>query len=207
MRKFIFGLLAAFSFMSFVSCRSEITLTAQKDGSLIVEFNGECGPYFEKMVREFTGSKSSILFNPAELKQDFVASGFTNITCTAPSTVGLYVKMTETGKSFLSKSEMVVSDKNNVILSLSPDILKSFYNSADSTIVTVLDLLISPVFNDEIMSEEEYLEMLGSFYGNEASEEVGNCNILLTLISSNGQKKEASLPLAKLLCLNEKLVF
>lgn len=207
MKKILTALFCACSLLMLVSCKSEITLTAQKDGNVIVEFSGECGPYFEQMVRSFTGSDSPILFNPSDLKQDFAASGFKNISVSTPTTVGVSVKMTEAGNSFLTKSGLMMSDKKNVFVNLSPAILKNFYNSADESLVTVLDLLISPLFNDEEMGEDEYLEMIGSFYGNDASKEIKECNVKLTLISVDGQKKEALLPLAKLLCLNERISY
>ena len=59
---------------------------------------------------------------------------------------------------------------------------------------------LSPVFNNDYMSEEEYLEMLASFYGEPAAKEVQDSFVKIILIGKNGKKEEQNLPLVQLLC-------
>lgn len=207
MKKICFLVLVCFSFISLMSCRSEITLTAQKDGSVKVNFEGECGKYFESMIRSFSESENGPLFDVSMVKESFYTSGFKNVSVNAPNNVGLKINMISPEITFLQKSGLIICNKKDVFVRLSPDILIKFYNSADPEIVQVLDLLLAPVFNDEIMTSEEYLETISSFYGSEASKEISDCSIKLTLVSVNGQKKEASLPLVKLLTLSESIGF
>jgi len=205
MKKIITAVLAVFSLLALVSCTSEVTLTAQKDGSVLVNFDGKCGPYFKSMLKSFSEAENDPLFDVAGIKSSFITDGFKNVAVTAPDDVGLTVTMNSPENTYLFKSGLVICDKKNVFLKVSPSILTDFYKAADPDIVSVLDLLIAPVFNDEKMSEEEYLETVGSFYGEDASAEIGNCNIKLNLISTEGKRKEVSVPLTKLLTLTETL--
>ena len=52
------------------------------------------------------------------------------------------------------------------------------------------------------MSEEEYLEMLGSFYGDGAADEVSKSIVKINLVSKDGSKQTLKYPLSQLLCGN-----
>lgn len=205
MKKIISAVLAGFSLFALISCTSEVTLTAQKDGSVKVNFDGKCGPYFETMLRSFSEAENGPLFDVSGIKTSFITDGFQNVAVKAPDSVGISVDMIAPKKTYLFSSGLVISAENNVFLKVSPEILKNFYKSADEDIVSVLDLLLAPVFNDEVMSQDEYLETIGSFYGEDASAEIGSCEIKLNLVSADGKKKEVSVPLTKLLTLTETL--
>ena len=205
MKKIISAIFAGFSFLTLVSCTSEVTLTAQKDGSVKVNFDGKCGPYFETMLRSFSDTQNGPLFDVSAIKTSFITDGFKNVAVKAPDSVGISVDMISPKNTYLFSSGLVIAEENNVFVKVSPEILKNFYKSADEDIISVLDLLLAPVFNDEVMSEEEYLDTIESFYGEDASAEIGSCEIKLKLVSTDGKKKEVSVPLTKLLTLTETL--
>ena len=52
------------------------------------------------------------------------------------------------------------------------------------------------------ITEEEYLEMLGSFYGEAAAKEVSESVVKISLISRDGTKETLRFPLVQLLCGN-----
>ena len=168
-----------------VSCTSEVTLTAQKDGSVKVNFDGKCGPYFETMLRSFSDAQNDPLFDVSAIKTSFITDGFKNVAVKAPDSVSISVDMISPKTTYLFSSGLVIAEENNVFLKVSPAILKNFYKAAD------------------VMSEEEYLDTIGSFYGEDASAEIGSCEIKLKLVSTDGKKKEVSVPLTKLLTLTE----
>lgn len=205
LKKILLSGLIGFVLAGFMSCKSEITLSALPDGSTDLYFSGECGKYFESMIRQFSENDSEVLFDGKGIQQSFTANGFKNVKVHIPSAAGIAVEMNSPKETYLYTSGLVSADGKDLSLTVTPEILKKFYKSADEEIVNILDLLLAPVFNDEEMTEEEYLETVGSFYGSEASDEIGSCNIKLTLINSDGQKKEASLPLTKLLCLQGRI--
>lgn len=200
---FCITFLTFFSF-SILSCRAEATVRAQNDGSVQITFSGECGAYFENMIRSFSDVESDVsIFDATELSQNLRDDGFKDVSTATPTNAGLVLKMTDSGKSFLFTSGLLSYDKKNLVVKLSPEIMQKFYDAADEQTKTILDLFIAPVFNNEEMSEEEYLEVISSFYGNEAADEIKKCDLKLTLVSLEGKKVIFNLPLAKLLTLNE----
>ncbi len=201
MKKILTAILAGFSLMALVSCKSEIVLTAQKDGSVEVSFNGECGEFFQSMLKTFSEGENGPLFDVSGIKQSFYTDGFKNVAVQAPSDVALKTSFIAPKNTFLFTSGLLLESKNHVVVRVSPEILMNFYKSADAEIVNVLDLLIAPVFNDEEMTDEEYLETIGSFYGEGAIKEIGTSNISLTCISAAGEKQQFEVPLTKLLTL------
>lgn len=58
-----------------------------------------------------------------------------------------------------------------------------------------MDLLLAPVFNDEEMTVEEYLEVIAAFYGDSVAEELKTSKVKVT---SKGWSKNYSLP--EILC-------
>ena len=64
----------------------------------------------------------------------------------------------------------------------------------------ILDLFLAPVFNDEDMTEAEYIEMVGAFYGSEAAKEIDQSLVKINLISKDGSKQSLAYPLTQIFC-------
>lgn len=207
MKKILTILIAAAALFGMTSCTSEVTLTAQKDGFVLVSFEGKCGEYFKSMLKSVSDAENGPLFDVSGIKQSFYTDGFKNVAVSAPDNVSLKTSFIAPKNTFLFTSGLVLDSSNQTSVRVNRDILKKFYKSADEDIVSVLDLLLAPVFNDEEMNEEEYLETLGAFYGEDASTEIGEAEIHLTLISEDGKnKKDFTVPLSKILTLPETSV-
>ena len=91
-------------------------------------------------------------------------------------------------------------EKGRLNASITRKSLEDFYNSADEQTRMTLDLFLAPVFNNETMSEEEYLEMVASFYGEAAAKEVSESQVKINLISKDGSKQTLIYPLAQVFC-------
>ena len=104
--------------------------------------------------------------------------------------------------SYIFSSGIIKSDKGVLSTAVTRKSLEDFYNSADEQTRMTLDLFLAPVFNNEIMSEEEYLEMLGAFYGEAAAKEVAESVIKINLISKDGTKQTLRYPMAQIMCGN-----
>ena len=83
--------------------------------------------------------------------------------------------------------------------------LLDFYNSSDEEIVSFLDLLLAPVFNDEVLSETEYIETIAAFYGQAAADELAESSFNVTLVTPDGKTSSHVIPMVKLLTLDETL--
>ncbi len=186
------------------SCTSEITLELKKDGSVDVEFSGVAGKAFAAMLN----STGSVVFDTKEIEYEMGSNGFSQVKAVSKNGSDLTVAMTDkNGKSALFTSGVVSIKDNKLNATLSPQSLVKFYNTADSQTVMFLDMLLAPIFNDEKMSQEEYAEVLASFYGEEIAEEMKNSSFRITLKNPDGTKTVQNIGFTKLLTLDEVLRF
>lgn len=195
----------------FTGCTSQITLELKKDGSVDVVFEGSAGKAFASLINAAagsTGQSDSVIFDTKEIEYEMARNGFSNVKATAQNGANLTVSMTDkTGKSALFSSGVVSAKDGKLTATLTPQKLQSFYSKADSQTVMFLDMLLAPVFNDEVMTQEEYLEVLASFYGEEVADEIKNADFRITLKNPDGTQTIQKLNLALLLTLNEVVRF
>ena len=198
------------------SCTCEISMELKKDGSVDVEFSGIAGKAFATMINSVSGMSASdsgtnagsVIFDTKEIEYEMSSNGFSKVKAASKKGADLTVTMTDkNGKSALFTSGVVSIKDEKLNASLSPQSLVKFYNSADSQTVQFLDLLLAPIFNDEKMSQEEYLEVLASFYGEEIAQEMKNSNFRITLKNPDGTKVVQTIPFGKLLTLSETIRF
>ena len=102
--------------------------------------------------------------------------------------------------SYIFSSGIIKAEKGRLSAAVTRKSLEDFYNSADEQTRITLDLFLAPVFNNENMSEEEYLEMVGSFYGDAAAKEVSESAVKINLISKDGSKQTLIYPLTQVFC-------
>ena len=192
-------------------CTSEISLELKKDGSVDVQFSGLAGKAFATMINSVSGNSSAsstVLFDTKEIEYEMSSNGFSQVKALSKKGSDLTVTMTDkNGKSALFTSGVVTVKDGKLNASLSPQSLVKFYKSADSQTVQFLDLLLAPIFNDEVMTQEEYVEVLASFYGDEIAEEMKNSSFRITLKNPDGTKTVQNIGFTKLLTLNEVLRF
>lgn len=194
----------AFSFVIFFtlsSCSAKINLRVQKDGSVDVSFNGGAGAAFTKMILAATGGEES--FNIDEIATELSKNGFSDVTASSKGISEVILNFKDRRKSsFLFGAGILEMKNNQLLLNLNRQSLKAFYESADENLQMILDLFLAPVFNDEQMSQEEYLEMLGTFYGSAAAKEVQESKVEFVIQNPNGEKINYSYSLAQILCSN-----
>lgn len=192
------------------ACTSEITLELKKDNSVDVEFSGAAGTAFATLIGAASGmtGSDSVIFDTKEIEYEMGSNGFSKVKAVSKKGSDLTVSMTDkNGKSALFSSGVVSVENGKITASLSPQSLVKFYESADSQTIMFLDMLLAPVFNNEEMSQEEYLEVLASFYGEEIAAEMKASKFKITLKNPDGSQTIQTVPFVKLLTLNEVLRF
>ena len=196
----------ALTFLSlslFVSCTTEITLTLRADDSVDIQFEGGAGAAFTKMILSASGTETPEIDTQA-VSYELAKAGFENVKAKAQNSNVSISMSDKKHSSYIFTSGLVKFSDDKKHESLKTQItrksLEDFYNSADEQTRMILDLFLSPVFNNDYMSEEEYLEMLASFYGEPAAKEVQDSFVKIILIGKNGKKEEQNLPLVQLLC-------
>lgn len=200
--KRIFTLLVLSLSVFFISCTAEATLELKSSGQISISFTGATGEAFTKMISAAVGEKDGMVFDTKEIGYELAKSGFTKVKATSKTGKDVFITMEdEKQKSYLFRSGVVSVANNSIEMNLNKKSVVNFYNMADEQIVAVLDLLLAPVFNDEVMSETEYLETLSAFYGQNAADELQSSNLKVTLIALDGSKKIHTIPFATILTL------
>ena len=196
-------IIAAVLLVLFSSCTAEVELIAKGNGTFDVKFKGSAGDAFVKMVQSAGGTEENF-FDAAAIKDELEKSGFFDVLVNVNKT-NLDISMSDKGQSFLESSGLVQQKAKKIDVIINRENLVSFYSKADEQIVAILDLLVAPVFNDEEMSEEEYLEVLGSFYGDSIAEEISRSMVKITLVDEDGKKSESSIPMTQIFCCNNEI--
>ena len=214
--KFIF---LTFSFLfccGFSSCKVFLSLTQNQNGDVYVEFSGIPEEAFINTIKSFLANDSesttnkNLIIDTAQINSFLINSGFTNVEVSNQIGANVDIKMTiPKDKTFIFDSKLVFSDNSGVNsnfgIELSPATLQTFYANADEQIISILDILISPAFYGEEISEEEYIETIASLYGNDVADEMNKSQIYITLKNKSGKVVKKSLPLKTLLTLKQSV--
>ena len=180
-RKIQAGFILIFSFLSgiFLSCESQVSLELKKTGAepfLEINFKGECGEAFKDLINAATGGED-FLFDASEISSQLAESGFSDVKVRANG-MSLSLSMKDEGcKSYFFTSGLLSllpeqTGTGSLSININSTSLKYFYDSADEQIKAFLDILLAPVFNDEKMTSEEYIQMIGAVYGEKVMTEL-----------------------------------
>jgi hypothetical protein len=204
-----FFILLSILSLFFISCESEIVLEQKKDGSVKVSFSENSGDAIIELIKYATGSdEGNIVFDVKEIISSLDKNKFSQTKAYSKFGTDLSIETNIVDKeNFLFSSGILKSNGEFCSVFLTEKNLVQFYKESDEQIVSFLDLLLAPVFCDEKMTENEYLEVISSFYGNEFAKELKQSNILFKKIDVNGNKKEMKLSLVELLTLNKDILF
>ena len=204
-----FGMTIKLVFISLflVSCTTEVTLSVQKDDSVDIHFEGGAGEAFTKMITSAAGvgmsDDGAALVDTEAVSYELAKAGFSSVKVEEKTGGLVLIDMSDKKcSSYIFSSGIIKSEKGKLSAAITRKSLEDFYNSADEQTRMTLDLFLAPVFNNETMSEEEYLEMLGSFYGDGAADEVSKSVVKINLLSKDGSKQTLKYPLSQLLCGN-----
>ena len=210
MRKLILILASA---ILFASCTTEVTLTVKPDDSVDIRFEGGAGNAFTKMIASASGvagttgtsgaGSTDAIIDTDTVTYELARAGFSNVKAEQKTGGAVLISMSDKKKSsYIFTSGIVKAEKGRLSAAITRKSLEDFYKSADEQTRMTLDLFLAPVFNDEVMSEDEYLEMVASFYGNDAAKEVSESVVKINLISKDGAKETLTYPLSQIFCGN-----
>ncbi len=196
-----------FSIICFASCTTEVTLTLKQDDSLDIRFEGGAGQAFAKMISSAAGmgasSDADFLIDSDSVSFELAKAGFSNVKVNQKKGGAVSIAMTDKNQSsYLFTSKIIKAEKGKLSTAISRKSLEDFYNYSDEQTRMILDLFLAPVFNNEEMSEDEYIEMVGAFYGQAAAGEVKQSIVIINLISKDGSRQTLRYPLSQIFCGN-----
>lgn len=200
MKKFSFLFVLLLSIV-LMSCKAELKLSLNQDGSMDIEYNGGSGDAFTKLIVAATGEDS--IFNADELRDQLLWNGFSNVDVKINGTSEINLKMKDKNcSSYFFTSGLVAQNNGSLTVNFTNEAVTKFYETADEQTKMILDLLIAPVFNNQSMGEEQYLIMLGSLYGKDAAAEIKDSVLDVEVKSYKGNKISLSYKLPEILCGN-----
>ena len=216
--KFLFFTFSFLICCCFSSCKVFLSLTQNQNGDVNVEFSGIPEEAFINTIKSFLATDSesttnkNLIIDTAQIKSFLINSGFTNVKVSNQIGANIDIKMTiPKDKTFIFDSKLIFSNNSesnsSFGIELSPATLQTFYANADEQIISILDILISPAFYGEEISEEEYIETIASLYGNDVAAEMNKSEIYITLKNKSGKILKKSLPLKTLLTLKQAIKF
>ena len=214
--KFYFLIFSFLICCSFSRSKVFLSLTQKQTGDVNVEFSGIPEDAFINTIKSFLATDSesttnkNLIIDTAQIKSFLINSGFTNVEVSNQIGANVDIKMTiPKDKTFIFDSKLVFSNNSesnsSFGIELSPATLQTFYANADEQIISILDILISPAFYGEEISEEEYIETIASLYGNDVAAEMNKSEIYITLKNKSGKTLKKSLPLKTLLTLKQSI--
>jgi hypothetical protein len=211
-RSFFAGLVPAafiliFFSLFFISCTTEVTLAVQADNSVKINFEGGAGEAFTRMISSASGvsgaAAGDTLIDADSLSYELAKAGFADVKVNQKKGGSVLISMSDKNQSsYIFTSGIIKTEKGKLSAQIKRKSLEDFYNTADEQTRATLDLFLAPVFNNEYMSEEEYLEMLASFYGEAAAKEVSESFVKINLISKDGSKQTLTYPMSQIFCGN-----
>ena len=205
----IFKVLIIFSVFLFFSCSAEITLEAKKDGGVKISYAGDfSGEFLQFLINQDDGNDEPYFDNleNAEidvqvLKESLKNSGFEKVQIISGKLKNLLITMEDKSqKSVLFHSKLLKMQNGSLSVDFSYENLRNFYENADEQLQSDLDLLLAPVFNDEKMTETEYLETIATFYGEKMASELAESFISLIVINIDGKQQVQKISIPKILC-------
>ena len=207
--KFLFKILMFFSVFLFFSCSVEIVFEVKKDGNVKISYDGDLNGDFLQFLINQNGKNTELDLGNIEnteldvevLTESLKNSGFENVQILSGKLKNILITMEDKSqKSVLFHSKLLKMQNGSLSVDFSYENLRNFYENADEQLQSDLDLLLAPVFNDEKMTETEYLETIATFYGEKMASELAESFISLIVINIDGKQQVQKISIPKILC-------
>ena len=185
------------------SCKSQIKITFSKN-ACTVKYSTKLGKALFNTFYAFAGeTESERIFDTEQFKQIFSEGGLKNVSAESKVIDEISIQGDIDGNNgdFISGSSIIKSSNNgkNVEIEFSRNNLLKMYDNMPSIMRSYIDLFMAPVFTEEEMSNEEYLELISSVYGQILADEIKTSTVDFIVVLSDGKTKQFSLELIDLI--------
>lgn len=185
------------------SCKSQIKITFSKN-ACTVKYSTKLGKALFDTFYAFAGeTESERIFDTEQFKQIFSEGGLKNVSAESKVIDEISIQGDIDGNNgdFISGSSIIKSSNNgkNVEIEFTRNNLLKMYDNMPSIMRSYIDLFMAPVFTEEEMSNEEYLELISSVYGQILADEIKTSTIDFIVVLSDGKTKQFSLELIDLI--------
>lgn len=175
-------------------CEGKTDIRVLQNGGVSFEFEGNIGGTFKEMIGD------DIVIDSQSIKTELLASGFTNVKVSVVQDLIKISFVDEKRKSPLFALGIFSMKGNDLSISLTPENFLALYNDCGEELQSMLDLFLSPVLNDEVMSEDEYVDTISVTYGQEAGDEIDKSVVRFSVTNGYGKIKKRSVFVKNILC-------
>lgn len=223
---FYFSLISILIFTIF-SCSPALSISLKNDDSADIQLEISNTESFFSNFSAFMDFSEDNFYDKEILSLNLEELGFSNINLETEKNADLKLFAQLKNLSNLEQenplSSLFIKNENSFEISINPDNLIDILETLPE-ITDYLDLLMAPVYTGEELSEQEYLELFASVYGESfakdfenttfmlqvnVSEKINNIEIAKDNIASvnfEGNVANIKIPLYKLLC-NSNITF
>ncbi len=208
----------------FISCTPKIAVKVDKNSNIVAEIDIKPTLATKKLIKSFSGfaEGSSSASEEVNIQNEKTKDGVEIIKFkkTASLEVEAIMKFPPSHDALSSIFELNQKEKK-LICSLNRQKLKSFFDNLSQQDKEYIELLMAPSFQDEKMSEDEYIQIISNAYGNTIANELKNSSVLLEFKLPNkiknlsitpkseyklkGDAVECSIPLSRILVLDSPI--
>ena len=169
-----------------------------------VKYSTKLGKALFDTFYAFAGeTESERIFDTEQFKQIFSEGGLKNVSAESKVIDEISIQGDIDGNNgdFISGSSIIKSSNNgkNVEIEFTRNNLLKMYDNMPSIMRSYIDLFMAPVFTEEEMSNEEYLELISSVYGQILADEIKTSTVDFIVVLSDGKTKQFSLELIDLI--------
>lgn len=207
--------------LTIFSCSPALSISLKNDDSVDIQFEISNTESFFSNFSAFMDFSEENFYNKEFLSLNLEELGFSNINLETGKNADLKLSAQLKNFSQLEKENPITSlftkNENSFEISINPDNLIDILETLPD-VTDYLDLLMAPVYTGEELTEQEYLELFASVYGESFAKDFENTNFMLQVnvsekitnietakdniasVNISGSVAIIKIPLYKLLC-------
>ena len=223
---FYFSLISILIFTIF-SCSPALSISLKNDDSADIQLEISNTESFFSNFSAFMDFSEDNFYDKEILSLNLEELGFSNINLETEKNADLKLFAQLKNLSNLEQenplSSLFIKNENSFEISINPDNLIDILETLPD-VTDYLDLLMAPVYTGEELTEQEYLELFASVYGESFAKDFENTNFVVQInilekiqnietakdniasVNFEGNVANIKIPLYKLLC-NQDLTF
>ena len=194
--------------MLFASCDCNLSVSETNSGYKI-SYSTVLGKALLDTVGAVSDDGSEVIFSAEEIQKVFAETGMRNVRSESVKAESLLIEAETSEKKddFVSAAGLVKGDRKSYSLLFSRETLSAMYDGMPSMMKSYIDLFMAPSFSGEEMTDDEYVDLISSVYGDVVAEEIKDSKINLTLSKLDGRKQRYTIRLIDLINIKKELVY
>lgn len=194
--------------MLFASCDCNLSVSETNSGYKI-SYSTVLGKALLDTVGAVSDDGSEVIFSAEEIQKVFAETGMRNVRSESVKAESLLIEAETSEKKddFVSAAGLVKGDRKSYSLLFSRETLSAMYDGMPSMMKSYIDLFMAPSFSGEETTDDEYVDLISSVYGDVVAEEIKDSKINLTLSKLDGRKQRYTIRLLDLINIKKELVY